>query len=187
MIPGNVPPRRFLVALGLSLLVHVLLAGGWNEGVGGVAVSPSLLQARLENRPAMAEGAALAEIPGAPAAPEPPGGSRVRTAAGPPPLPAVRAPDPDPAGTDARFYLARELDHFPEPLEMPALRQTTAVAHVRIWVGIDQQGRVVDVVAADSGHPLAGIRERLLAIRFVPARKDGYPVKSRVLMEWPEP
>lgn len=186
MIPGNVPPRRFLAALGLSLLVHVLLAGSWIEGVGGVAVPYPLLQARLENRPAMAEGAALAEIPGAAAAEEPPHRSRVRTASGPTPLPAVRTPGPDPAGTDARFYLARELDHFPEPVEMPAPRKPAAVAHVRIWVGIDQQGRVVDVVAAESGYPLAGIRERLLAIRFVPARKDGYPVKSRVLMEWPE-
>ncbi|MCW5603974.1 MAG: hypothetical protein KIT18_05455, partial [Burkholderiales bacterium] len=96
------------------------------------------------------------------------------------------APGSGAAGTDSRFYPARELDQYPEPLELPDPRQTPPVAHVRVWVGIDQQGRVVDVVAADPGYPVADIRERLLAIRFVPGRKDGRPVKSRLLVAWPE-
>jgi len=56
---------------------------------------------------------------------------------------------------------------------------------VRLWVSIDQAGRVVDVAVIDADPPgeferLA--RERVLATWFVPAERDGRPVKSRILL-----
>jgi len=182
MIPCKVPDRRFRLALGLSVAAHVLLAGSWG---GGAAVPQTPLQARLNASPALTPDAAFAELPVAATMPALPETLRSGVYRRPEPLPAVAAPGSgsDAGGADTRFYLARELDRYPEALE---LRQAAAVTHVRVWVGIDQLGRVVDVVAADPGHPVAAVRERLLAIRFVPARKDGRPVKSRVLMEWPE-
>jgi hypothetical protein len=183
MIPGNVPDRRFQVALGLSILMHVLLAGGWGDGIGGVAVPQAPLQARLEGAPAMpADVVPLPETPTA-ATPDlrPPEGRRPTRM----PVTGTSATSSG-AGTESRFYLARELDQYPAAPGLAELRQVAAVVPVRVWVGIDQQGRVVDVAAADPGYPVAGIRERLLAVRFVPALKDGRPVKSRVLMEWPE-
>jgi len=55
----------------------------------------------------------------------------------------------------------------------------------RLWVSIDQTGRVVEAAVIDADPPgeferLA--RERVLATLFVPARRDGRPVKSRVLL-----
>ncbi|MCW5576619.1 MAG: hypothetical protein KIT13_11040, partial [Burkholderiales bacterium] len=70
MIPGNAPDRRFQIALGLSLLAHVLLAGHWSGGVRGSVMPGPLLQARLESPPAMPQGAALAADQGA-AVPDP--------------------------------------------------------------------------------------------------------------------
>lgn len=180
MIPCKVPDRRFRLALGLSVAAHVvLLAGSW----GGATAPQTPLQARLDVPTAVMAGAVFAEEPVAatmPASPETLRSGNDRRSLM---LPAAAEPGSDTAGADTRFYLARELDRYPEA---PELRQLAAVAHVRVWVGIDQQGRVVDVAAADPGHPVAAVGERLRAIRFVPARKDGRPVKSRVLMEWPE-
>jgi hypothetical protein len=183
MIPCKFPDRRFQLALGLSVAAHVLLAGSWGGGAGGAAVPQMPLQARLDTSLAVAADTGFAEEPVAATMPSPPVTLRSGDDRRPVRLPAAAAPGSDTAGADTRFYLARELDQYPEA---PELRQVAAVAHVRVWVGIDQQGRVVDVAAADPGHPVAAIRERLLAIRFVPARKDGRPVRSRVLMEWPE-
>ena len=180
MIPGHVPDRRFRLALGLSVAAHVVLLGGsW----GGVAAPQALLQARLDVSPAVMADAVFAEEPVAATMPASPETLRSGNNRSPVPLPPAAAPGSDTAGADTRFYLAHELDRYPEA---PELRQLAAVAHVRVWVGIDQQGHVVDVAAADPGHPVAAVGERLRAIRFVPARKDGRPVKSRVLMEWPE-
>lgn len=183
MIPCKTPDRRFRLALCLSLAAHALLAGSWGEGTGGAAVPQTPLQARLDASPAVKADAFFAEEPVAATMPASPETLRSRVDRRPVQLPAAAAPGSDTAGADTRFYLARELDRYPEA---PELRQVAAVAHVRVWVDIDQQGRVVDVAAADPGQPVAAVRERLLAIRFVPARKDGRPVKSRVLMEWPE-
>ena len=179
MIPGRIPGCRFRLALGLSVLAHVLLAGSWGGGAGGTIALQGPLQARLDAAAAVASDAVFADqavaatIPALPEQPRSRGGR---------PVPATAAPGSGAAGADPRFYLARELDQYPAA---PELQQAAAAAHVRVWVGIDQQGRVVDVAPADPGHPLAEVREQLLAVRFVPARKDGRPVKSRVLMEWP--
>lgn len=183
MIPCKVPQRRFRLALGLSVAAHVLLAGSWGGNAGGAAVPQTTLQARLDASTAVTADAVFAEEPVAATMPASLEKRRSRDDGRQAFLPAAAGSGSDTAGADTRFYLARELDRYPEA---PELLQVAAVAHVRVWVGIDQQGHVVDVAAADPGHPVAAVRERLMAIRFIPARKDGRPVKSRVLMEWPE-
>ena len=87
-----------------------------------------------------------------------------------------------------RFYLARELDQYPSPLTalVPgAGTHGSATGSVRLWVSIDQAGQVVDAAVIDADPP--GVREQsarelVLATRFLPAHRDGRPVKSRVLL-----
>ncbi len=87
-----------------------------------------------------------------------------------------------------RFYLARELDQYPSPLtalDPGAGTHGSATGSVRLWVSIDQAGQVVDAAVIDADPP--GVREQsarelVLATRFLPARRDGRPVKSRVLL-----
>lgn len=167
----------------MSLLVHFLMVGGW----GASATRPPTtiivpLQARLEPAPVALPPSAAADIPLVSAAPHPAVSSR-RT---PPASAAVAVVEQSPAGTaasgpDLRFYLARELDQYPSPLS--ALRLDNG--SVRLWVSIDQTGRVVDAAVIDADPPgeiERWARERVLATRFVPAQRDGRPVKSRVLL-----
>lgn len=91
-----------------------------------------------------------------------------------------------PAGPDPRVYLARELDRYPAP--MTALSLNAAVGggpagSLRLWVSIDQAGRVIDITVIDADPPgtlEADARERLMNMRFSPAYKDDRAVKSRV-------
>lgn len=104
-----------------------------------------------------------------------------------------QAPDtPLPAGAgaivpDSRFYQARELDRYPEPLAPLNLRAAAGRAgSVRLWLSIDRAGNVVDVAVVDagpSGELESMARESLLATRFMPAVKNERPVKSRILLE----
>lgn len=193
---GRVTPgsslRRPLIALGVSLLAHVLLAGGWTGGGGApraVAVSPAL-QARLDAAPApllVTESVPLAAPDAMPDKPSPQlPASRPRTR--PAAAPATRQPGAVASGPDTRFYLARELDRYPSPLSALRLdageREGTA-GRVRLWVSIDQAGRVVDAAVIDadpSGTMEQSGRELVLATRFLPGQRDGRPVKSRVLL-----
>lgn len=183
ILPHGVPGRRMLIALGLSLLVHFLMVGGW--GASGAARTTAVavpLQARLEPMPAALP--ALAAVDTSPAATAPQPERPVRRAAIA--TSAAAVPELPPAGAaasgpDLRFYLARELDQYPSPLSVLRLDNGS----VRLWVSIDQAGRVVDAAVIDADPPgeletLA--RERVLATRFVPAQRDGRPVKSRVLL-----
>lgn len=183
ILPHGVPGRRIGVALGLSLLAHFLLVGGWGApGTGSPTTMVIPLQARLEPAPAALPPPAVADIPLVSDAPRPAVSSRRTSPAGT----AAAAVEQSPAGTaasgpDLRFYLARELDQYPSPLS--ALRLDDG--SVRLWVSIDQTGRVVDAAVIDADPPgeiemLA--RERVLATRFVPAQRDGRTVKSRVLL-----
>ena len=65
------------------------------------------------------------------------------------PVPVSRRKTP-PAGpsvtestADHRFYLARELDHFPRPL-VPLIPDIAVAGSVRLWVSIDRNGKVLD-------------------------------------------
>ena len=185
----DVPARRMLIALGASLLAHFLMMG--NSGGSGAAravltvLTP--LQARLELMPGALPPAPEVDAPLVTAAKQP-----VISPRRPSPVTApVVAVDPSPAGAagsgpDPRFYLARELDQYPSALSALSLDDGRGTAgSARLWVSIDQAGRVVDVGVIDADPPgeferLA--RERVLATRFVPARRDGRPVKSRILL-----
>lgn len=186
----DVPARRILIALGVSLLAHFLLVGHWG-GSGALHTATAVrkpLQARLELLPEVLPPPAEAEIP-----------RLIKpliqpiTTAPPPSFPAAAPvatkllPGGAAArGPDLRFYLARELDQYPSPLSALNLDDGRGTAGgVRLWVSIDQAGRVVDVAVVDADPPgeyerLA--RERVLATRFVPARRDGNLVKSRILL-----
>lgn len=183
ILPHGVPGRRMLIALGLSLLTHFLMVGGW--GTSGAAHTTAVavpLQARLEPMPAALPALSAVDTPPVARAPQPE--EPVRRAALAASDAAVAELSPARAaasGADLRFYLARELDEYPSPLS--ALRLDDG--SVRLWVSIDQTGRVVDAAVIDADPPgeiemLA--RERVLATRFVPAQRDGRTVKSRVLL-----
>ncbi len=92
---------------------------------------------------------------------------------------------------DPTYYSARELDVYPRPaaplkLGYPAGAPRDGVAgRVRLSLLIDEHG-VVNHIAIVEAEPPGYFEEEaravLAATRFVPARKDGLPVKSRVLI-----
>lgn|GEM_PF-2803258 len=88
---------------------------------------------------------------------------------------------------DSRFYSARELDRFPAPVQPLELRAAMGQSgSVRLSIGIDLAGRVVDVEVVDgdpSGVLETYAREQLQAVRFMPGLKDDRPVRSRILLE----
>ncbi|MBS1216879.1 MAG: TonB domain protein [Proteobacteria bacterium] len=184
--------RRPLIALGASLLAHLLIAGSWTGGAGAphaAAISPPL-QARLDAAPALllvTESVPLAAPDAMPVKPSPVlPASRPRSR--PAAVPATRQTGAVTSGPDMRFYLARELDRYPSPLSALRLgsgeREGNA-GRVRLWVSIDQAGRVVDAAVIDadpSGTIEQSGRELVLATRFLPGQRDGRPVKSRVLL-----
>jgi outer membrane biosynthesis protein TonB len=185
-LPRHLPARRMLIALGVSLFVHFLVVGGWG-GSGAartVAIVRMPLQAQLEPMPAALPQPAEVDTPLVINAAQVVVPSR-RTP------PATAAVTQSPAGsaasrTDPRFYLARELDRYPSPLSALGLDHgREAAGRVRLWVSIDQAGQVVDaaVIEADPPGEIERLaRERVLATRFMPAWRDGRPVKSRVLL-----
>ena len=185
----DVPARRMLMALAVSLLAHFLMVGNWG-GSGAAHTMVTVLaplQARLELLPESLPPSAEAGIPPVTAVPQPVASSPRLPAAAPvaavePPSPAGAAAD----GPDLRFYLARELDQYPTPLTALSLDDGRGIAGgARLWVSIDQAGRVVDVAVIDADPPGEFerlVHERVLATRFVPARRDGRPVKSRILL-----
>lgn len=185
MVAASRPNRRLGLALAFSLFAHALIAARWDDFQGDRVLPVWRVEARLEAplaAPAVPE-------PDQPVTPEVLAGARnvsstpVQTAAGRVES-SVAEPLPG-AGGDRHFYSARELDQYPEPLDPGKLMATPAADGVRVWVSIDREGIVQQVVAVDAGHAVDAARERLLAMRFVPARRAGLPVNSRVLMELP--
>lgn len=186
ILPHGLPLRRMLIALGASLLAHSLIVGGWGgAGAGRTAVMP--LQARLELIPAELPPLAESEQPSN--STKPPQLSRRAL----PATAAAAALEQSPAGAaasgaDLRFYLARELDQYPSPLSaltLSSLSLDNSRGSARMWVSIDHTGRVVDAAVIDADPPgefERQARERVLATPFVPAWRDGRPVKSRILL-----
>ncbi len=185
--PCSTPVRRLIIALGASLLVHYVAAGAWRGGPAQSVVSRTGVAARLETSAVAVDAQLRQGAPGIRGEPAPAVISELADAsvrerrAGPATRPAAAIA---PAGIDTRVYLARELDRFPAPVTAISLNAVTA-GSVRMWVSIDQAGRVTDIEVIDAGTPVifdAVEHERLLAMQFSPAYRDHKAVKSRVLL-----
>jgi protein TonB len=86
---------------------------------------------------------------------------------------------------DLTYYPARELDAYPHPARPLELDRPPGAGSIRVLLLIDEHGIVNDVSLVEAGA--AGgledaLRTALGAARFIPARKDGRDVKSRVLL-----
>jgi len=113
--------------------------------------------------------------------------------AGEPPKPAMSLAEAP--GAVERYYSAEELDVYPrlhQPLRIEwngAATGEGAAARVLARVSLNEAGMVEDVSIEDGdGKPAAAksVRAALRAAVFLPAQKDGRPVKSRIVMsiEW---
>lgn len=185
ILPHGLPLRRMLIALCASLCVHFLIVGGWG-GAGAartIEIVLAPLQARLQPMTGISPPPAEVDTPAEITRPQPAASPYLAAAPGQSPSRASAS------GQDLRFYLARELDRYPSPLSALGLDGEKdggrGTATARLWVSIDQAGRVIDATVIDANPPgevehLA--RERVLATRFMPAWRDGRPVKSRVLL-----
>ncbi len=93
-----------------------------------------------------------------------------------------------PAPADPTFYAARDLDSLPmpvAPLELGRLPGLASTAPVRLELTIDEHGTVHTISIAGSRAGVMGeeeLRAALAATVFVPARKDGRAVKSRIVL-----
>ena len=101
----------------------------------------------------------------------------------------ARRPPALPQAPDLTVYTARDLDSYPKPLipgeiERIAVRATGfPPAGVRLVLLIDEQGIVKDVALAGPETAVqrgAELRAALAATRFIPARRDGRAVRSRL-------
>lgn len=184
ILQHSVPLRRMLIALAVSLLAHFLMIGGWGSGAAHTRSAVVSLQARLEPVPAALPPAVSADSLPVSVDPQPVVSARRASST----IVAAAAVEQSLAGAaaggpDLRFYLARELDQYPSPLSVLTLNNGRGSA--RLWVSIDQTGRVVEAAVIDADPPgefEQQLRERVLATSFVPARRDGRPVKSRILL-----
>jgi len=181
-----------MMALAVSLLAHVLIVREWPAAgrVQHTAVAPQL-QVRLELRNGVEVGVVPAVLVMADARPvlqstvirpkrqviaPQPGALRSGSES------SAGADRPDPP--DPRYYLARELDHYPAPL-LPLSLPNDVFGSIRLWVSVDHAGQVVDAAVIDADPPgllERPVRDLVLSTRFMPARKNGHPVKSRVLL-----
>ena len=186
---------RLWFALALSALAHwALLAAPFVEPRRSGA-TPSAIDAPITVRfapppvavrhaPAVTE----AEISRVPERPWPAAGNSVRAGSD---LPAAVAAPPGAEAlvalrsSDPTYYPARELDAYPHPARPLELERPPGADSIRLLLLIDEHGIVNDISLVEAGA--AGrlddaLRAELAATRFVPARKDGRDVKSRVLL-----
>ena len=183
--------RRFEVALAASVLVHAVLCAAVvldapmrERGAAGFTSITVRLQApapevSVETWVPTA-GTLPAVVPGKPrAAPAATGLSAESKAAATLALP--QAPDPT-------YYSARDLDTYPRPAVPLELDRFAADAgtSIRLTLLIDEGGSVneIKIVEPVSQSSLKeALRGVLAATRFIPGRKDGRAVKSRVLLD----
>ena len=88
---------------------------------------------------------------------------------------------------DPRYYLARDLDSYPMPLSPLRFGRPagSSAEDVLLEILVDERGVVRDVIIAAPGkRSRAGedVRAMLAATPFLPARKDGRFVRSRLLL-----
>jgi protein TonB len=186
--------RRLAFALGASLLAHYLIVEVWPSSGGGRPMPTApLLKAQLEIPAAAltvpsAESADLSHVAVRPASTPRVPAPLERTESPSAALPELQFSGAQASAIpDSRFYSARELDRFPEPLAPLELQSGTGRSgSVRLRIGIDLAGRVVEVDVVDSdpsGALEVYAREQLQVTRFMPGLKDGRPVRSRILLE----
>jgi hypothetical protein len=92
-----------------------------------------------------------------------------------------------PAPADPTVYTAGELDSLPTPvapLDLGGLPMLASMAPVRLELTIDEHGVVhsVSIAGRPEGLPETELRSLIAASAFVPARKDGRAVKSRIVL-----
>jgi len=96
-----------------------------------------------------------------------------------------------PRASDPTYYPASDLDVYPRPvapLEIGPLAGAVSgsgAGRIRLVLLIDEYGVVNDAAIVEpwqSGHPETELRAAFAATRFIPARKDGREVKSRLLI-----
>ena len=93
-----------------------------------------------------------------------------------------------PQAPDPTYYSARDLDTYPRPAAPLELDRIAADAgtSIRLTLLIDEGGSVNEirlVEPAAQGPLQEAVRGVLAATRFIPGRKDGRAVKSRVLLD----
>lgn len=109
-----------------------------------------------------------------------------------PEIPEVPAPGLAlPPLTDPTYYPARQLDVYPallEPISLPypeRAARTEVSGKVTVLLLIDERGMVNEVSVVEA-EPAGYFEETTRAVfsetRFAPARKEGRPVRSRVLI-----
>jgi protein TonB len=183
--------HRFELALAASVLLHAVLCTAF------------VLEAPMRERPAAGFAPITVHIRSQ--APEVSIEALVPTVG---PLPAVvpRKPRAAPAATglsqesnaaatltllpapDPTYYSARDLDTYPRPVAPLDLDRVAADAgtSIRLSLLIDEGGSVNEiklVEPAAQGPLQEAVRGVLAATRFIPGRKDGRAVKSRVLLD----
>lgn len=95
--------------------------------------------------------------------------------------------DPTFLAFDSRYYLAQELDSYPRPLAPLHFSRPAggSAVEVLLEVLVDERGVVQDVILAQSsqsGRADEELRALLAAAHFLPARRDGRAVKSRLVL-----
>jgi protein TonB len=188
---GTTGGLRF--ALALSALAHwALLTTPFIETRRPGAV-PSAINASMTVRFAPPPGA----VPDGPAVtdaverhlPRPPASNSGR--AGSHYLPATAVAPPDAAAPEAlrildpNYYSALELDAYPHPARPLELKRLSGAGSIRLLLLIDEHGVVTDLSLIEAGAASRldeALRTALAAARFIPARKDGRAVRSRIVL-----
>jgi len=93
-----------------------------------------------------------------------------------------------PQALDPTYYSARDLDTYPRPAAPLELDRIAADAgtSIRLTLLIDEGGSVNEIKLVEPAAPgplQEAVRGALAATRFIPGRKDGRAVKSRVLLD----
>jgi len=191
--PGFRPAAgRFALALAASSALHLFLA-----------TSLALEAPRWGARPAGGDPIAARLLPPAAPAPEPPVDAFTagpRAAAGNDsrrvaparkrvfPKPEAASSPGLPQALDPTYYSARDLDVYPRPavpLDLDRFAGGVAGGRFRLALLIDEGGVVNEITVVEAGPPgrwQEQLRAALAATRFIPGKKDGRAVKSRVLL-----
>ena len=182
--------RRLELALAASALLHAVLGAGLAFEAGTAerraAGFPPITVRIQQQAPASSFALPAPGLEPSPAAA--PTRSRGRPAAGDSPQPVSAASIALPQAADSAYYSAHDLDAYPRPVAPLVLERFAAepAARLRFSVAIDEVGLVREVAAieAQPGERVRDeVRAMLAATRFIPARKDGRAVRSRVQLD----